>query len=221
MREHYKIIFNKTNNIICSGTRLDIEKNVAGNGNDNFIVLDKPLITFDGKIFWNWLSKNITIKLDLDKRNIPLQNKDCLTAEPWTNYGECYTEKRLDTIDCFIERDYDEIDKELTSLCDTLNDIEGIETVCSCCGHNIKQPYISINFSNINSLKFLINILDEFNNKIIITSNIKEKQNRNSIGIVLILTTPGLVGQDAYKYIDLLADKLKEIKGDCNEHKYL
>lgn len=44
---------------------------------------------------------------------------------------------------------YDDIDKEIVELCKALNNIDGVETTSSCCGHNEEVCYIWFKVENI------------------------------------------------------------------------
>lgn len=45
------------------------------------------------------------------------------------------------------------MDKECIKLCDTINEIDGIKTIGSCCGHDINDFWIAFKVENYN--KFL------------------------------------------------------------------
>ena len=51
---------------------------------------------------------------------------------------------------------YDKIDIEIVALCRALNDIEGVETVESCCGHNKEKCRIYFKVSDIQTFNKLL-----------------------------------------------------------------
>lgn len=77
-----------------------------------------------------------------------------------------------------IEINYEEIDQEIRDLVRELNNITGIETTCSCCGHGKEPCKIWLKIDCIATLnEFCVEILNPFYGwHFIIENNISRKQ---------------------------------------------
>lgn len=62
-----------------------------------------------------------------------------------------------------IDINYEEIDAEIRELVKVLNDIDGFETNCSCCGHGKNPCMIWLKIDSIEALnKFCVEVLNPF-----------------------------------------------------------
>ena len=77
-----------------------------------------------------------------------------------------------------IEINYEEIDQEIRDLVRELNNITGIETTCSCCGHGKEPCRIWLKIDCIATLnEFCVDILNPFYGwHFIVENNISRKQ---------------------------------------------
>jgi hypothetical protein len=57
--------------------------------------------------------------------------------------------------------DGDKMDPECVALCDAMNEMEGIETIASCCGHSYAPFRIYFEADSINDLKPILTLIDE------------------------------------------------------------
>lgn len=104
-------------------------------------------------------------------------------------------------IDIYKESPYD---KECVLLINALNNINGIKTITSCCGHGYKNFQISFYCKNINSLIFLSDIINEDTTlSISLKNNIPKKENCLSI-----MLTIHKKGTEAYVIADNLANDI-------------
>lgn len=161
-----KIVELSSNNIIASG------KIIADKNTINGKIMIK-LSSFDNKYFFKCDGNNkykLILTNTCDSIKFDINNYSYLKVAHWSTAIDNYLDE---SIDIYEENTYNELDAEVINICNALNSINGIETVGSCSGHNIKYAFINIQIFNLNSLLYLLRILsiDMFRDKFILTSD--------------------------------------------------
>lgn len=192
---YYKIIDNKTNEIVCAGKVIFIKytKNMP------------KLISFDNKFFFKVNSNTLSIAINKEKIIKPYQHNN--------NYKMCLYKEYFEHPDYDVFRDYDitELDEPVIKLVTILNKFDDIETTGSCCGHGDNYLWVDIMFHSLSSINLIIDLLndDKWNNKFIL-SNYYTNKNKSNYSVMLHLRS-FTKGEEAYKDASLLADDLQEI----------
>ena len=105
---------------------------------------------------------------------------------------------------------YSDIDEEIVELCKALNDIDGIKTVESCCGHGKDKCFIWFIADDINILNRLCFHCFNHENLWKIELDMGDPH-RDWKDLHLVLTSNRICGQDDF---DNLADRINKRKSD-------
>lgn len=202
-----KIVDNQTNKVIAAGKVTKRKDNYVDNG----VKYSFNAISFEDKWFFNENYKEHFhiepneehLEIPYDENNIPDYYK-VLTAKDF---------KYDNKADIYREYGMDELDEEVKDLVYVLNEIEGIKTISSCCGHNREPLWIDIIFFNINSLSLLINIIwKKFNYDFVLSTDRGIVNNYTSHCSLKLYTTAK--GEEAYAMAKKLANCLKMVTGN-------
>ena len=180
-----------------------------------FEKFNQNYISFDNKYFFNLNSKRFTYKLTTGKKRIPF-NVDIIhnyITKPFR------VNKRV-AAEIYVERNENELDKEVEPLVHILNKIDGITTQGSCCGHNRSPLWVYMTATNLKSFLFLYNIITD--DKFINTFDITLKYNNNSAErmrcIMLQITTKdNIIGKKAYQASDKLVEEITSRMSSINK----
>lgn len=163
----------------------------------------EPLISFDSKIFFNPVSPNILIEDSDSEEIIKISNIDNLVQRP---YREISDNPRSDI---FIERDIFGLDPEVETLVHALNDLSGIKTTGSCCGHDITELWVSFLVSNFKDLRDFMLLLDKHAKKTFClktAERIMQSEEEETLHFEIRTYTKG---EEAYKAAERLAKIIK------------
>ena len=136
----YAMIF-YNDRYVCDGM---ISSTKYNNGNNNML-----LVSFDDEYYFNVCHKNISIKYTKQEVSeaIDISNIPCILwsevnkNEEYPLYKEVY------------------IDEQCVRLVNALNNIIGVETIGSCCGHDIHKYWISFLVNDIQVLRKLTELV--------------------------------------------------------------
>jgi hypothetical protein len=103
------------------------------------------------------------------------------------------------------EIDYNDIDFEIRDLCKAINEIDGIETLSSCCGHGIKPCAIRFQIEDISVLNRLLYFCFNHEHKWKIYADMSDPI-LNSNTLILFLTTDDVC--DEY-FVGIMVENLK------------
>ena len=115
------------------------------------------------------------------------------------------------------EIDYDDIDFEIRELCRAINEIDGIETLSSCCGHGTNPCTIWFRVEDIVTLNNLLHFCFNHERKWKIYADMADPV-LNSDELRLVLTTNDVC--DEYfvcTMVENLTNRLKKYKEKINE----
>lgn len=157
-------------NIVASGLVLSEKPN-----------MDVSYISFDNKWFFGQTQKLIFTEVSFIDTYIPENPPSFLRWAYWRDQFELLT-----SVDIYRDFSYDEIDPPIKKFIDKLNEITpDIETVASCCGHNINDWWINIQFKSIEALYICLNIINTFEGKLALFSDINILQYKNTATFTL------------------------------------
>lgn len=192
--DYARIIDNQTNKIIAEGKVCNSKYSYIDKDNKEVY---KPCISFDDRIFFNINSNKFHVEKLRTIVNIP------------DNYSRClWREVSKEDIDIYREFDTDELDEEVIPLVTSLNKLDSIETVGSCCGHNKTPLWVTLRITKLRSLNILLRIIskDIFFNKFILGTSISTKTLDSSGESVFLQLSTINIGKQAYNDADELAE---------------
>ena len=152
------------------------------------------LISFDNKYFFNLYSDFISEGKCFDIEGI--------NVLPWNDY------EKDNTALIYEDNTINELDKEVEHIVSSLNNINGIRTTGSCCGHNKEKLWIIFECNNFLTLKRFTDLFNDgmFNKSWVVRTdfcNVSSKSNN----IVLLLECK-YKGNKSYKLAEELATYL-------------
>lgn len=165
-------------------------------------------VTLDNK-FYFLLKENCYYDVKEVDEEFEIQFNPLLTSIPIKLWREVY--ENLDNNCIYRDFTIDEADPEVVEILQTLNKIDNIRTTSSCSGHNTSHVYIDIAFKNFNVLFNFVKLLDnnQFRDKLCLSTS-ETITNNSDEEIILKLYTIEY-GDSAYRIIDMLNEKLKEL----------
>ena len=143
-----KIIDNTSSQIIAAGKII--------NRKDCNYDKEYNCISFDNRWFFN-LNNNEKFRAEENPEQIVVE-----FDSEHTSYRLCYWNEKdyvNTSVDVFRDYDITELDPEVKDLVYVLNELTGIETVNSCCGHGDFPLSVTIQFSALQSIGLLAKII--------------------------------------------------------------
>lgn len=184
----------KTNKIVASGQIVGYKSNTKFNNTE--------LVSFDNHLFFR--VKSNTYKLSILNEIIPtlITIPETYNIQLWRDF------KKAPNVDIYREFGIEELDPEVEPLVTELNKIKGIRTTGSCSGHGKGTLYVDIMFSNMNSLKFLLDYICSNPKSFILKSDSSLTQNGDLNEVLMKLETLKSGGV-AYKAAENLSNFIK------------
>jgi hypothetical protein len=112
-------------------------------------------------------------------------------------------------------KDIKDLDPEVINLCDSLNSIDGIETIESCCGHEKTSFDIWFKARDINSLyvvsRFMDNRYNGINNNT--WSCVVEDVDSGKTGedcVIFCISSGNVIGKKAYEQANILSSEINK-----------
>lgn len=192
--KYYKI-FDKEGQLVASGKCIGSKP--------NFIKEGVIYISFDNK--WFYGNKNCKIEeVEYVDNFIPEKPVSSLIWDYWRN------NERGTEVDVYREFNYDEIDPPIKPYIDRLNKISPFfSTVDSCCGHNIENWHVGFIFHNISILSDFLEIVNEFNNDLVLISNCHYLQFGRSILLKLCVNEKRVIKDFDLLLLDKFVNRLE------------
>lgn len=189
----------RTNKIVASGQIVGYKSNTKFNNTE--------LVSFDNHLFFR--VKSDSYKLLILNEIIPtlIAIPENYNIQFWRDF------RKVPNADVYKEFGIEELDPEVELLVTELNKIKGIRTTGSCSGHGKRKLYVDIIFSNMNSLKFLLDYICSNPNSFILKSDSSLTQNGDLNEVLMKLETLKS-GDVAYKAAKNLSNFIKLMR-DC------
>lgn len=144
----------------------------------------KKCISVDRKWFFND-TENISVNI-VDF----VETKEFNPEENIISWAYWRDVKNKPNEDVYREFCYDEIDTEIKSYIDRLNQInDSIKTVSSCCGHGSGKWYVTFIFSDYEALHNFIKIVETHAKNIMLKNTVREDSINNQIMLKLVNLT--------------------------------
>ena len=193
-RNDYAIIKDKKGKILASG-KIKGRKVLSGD-----LIFDH--VSVDGNFFFKLDSGNF----DFEFTDNAVEEKPFDGSLVYFNWFDC--DEHVDA-DIFFDHDKKELDKEVELLVECLNRLDGIETVCSCSGHDEIPLFVDFTFTKVLPVQILENLIThEFLGKF----NLLFDVGRYRVDDMVVLSLKTIeIGKPAYSVAEELALKLYEI----------
>lgn len=172
-------------------------------------------ISFDNKYFFNQDSERFDITETENEEIIKLDEQFVNENYHIIHWRE-QNHHPLESV--FRDFTIEELDKEVKNIVFALNKIPFVHTTGSCCDHGVSPLWVDMIIHNFSSLLFIVNLITNDKNDdffdIIIRKNENKIERQKSI-FIEIRTKQEIVGEEAYKLADKIADYIESYYNEC------